>query len=44
VEDILMALEIGTRLDVLTFMSWACWAIPLFIAEVFIQGRKINKK
>ena len=44
VEDILMALEIGTRLDVLTFMSWACWAIPLFIAEVFIQGRKVNKK
>ena len=44
VEDILMALEIGTRVDVLTLMSWACWAIPLFIAEVFIQGRKINKK
>lgn len=44
VEDILMALEIGTRLEVLVLMSWACWAIPLFITEVFIQGRKINKK
>lgn len=42
VEDILMALEIGTQVEVLTLMSWACWAIPLFIAEVFIQGRKIN--
>jgi uncharacterized membrane protein len=43
VEDILMALEIGTRGEVLTLMSWASWAIPLFIAEVFIQGKKINK-
>jgi uncharacterized membrane protein len=44
VDDILIALEIGTRVEVLTLMSWACWAIPLFIAEVFLQGRKINKK
>lgn len=44
VEDILMTLEIGTQVEVLTLMSWACWAIPLFIAEVFIQGSKINKK
>jgi uncharacterized membrane protein len=44
VDDILIALEIGTRIEVLTLMSWACWAILLFIAEVFIQGRKINLK
>lgn len=25
-------------------ISWACWSIPLFIDEVFIQGRKINNK
>lgn len=43
VEDILMALEIGTRVEVSTLMSWACWAVPLFITEIFIQGRKINK-
>ena len=43
-EDILMALKIGSYIDVLTLVSWASWAIPLFIAEVFIQGRKINKK
>jgi uncharacterized membrane protein len=42
-EDILMALKIGSYIEVLTLVSWASWAIPLFIAEVFIQGRKINK-
>ncbi|MEM5564051.1 DUF2306 domain-containing protein [Psychroserpens sp. AS72] len=44
VEDILHALEVGTDEEILVLMSWACWAIPLFIAEVFIQGRKINNK
>lgn len=44
VEDILMALKIGSREEVLVLMSWACWAIPLFIAEIFIQGSKIKKK
>lgn len=44
VEDILMALEIGSREEVLVLMSWACWAIPLFIAEIFIQGGKIKNK
>ena len=41
-EDILAALEIGSREDVLVLMSWASWAVPLFIAEVFIQGSKIK--
>lgn len=44
VENILIVLEIGTAIEVSTLMSWACWAIPLFIAEVFIQRRKINEK
>tara|TARA_R110002012_G_scaffold321930_1_gene552455 strand:- start:35965 stop:36489 length:525 start_codon:yes stop_codon:yes gene_type:complete len=44
VEDILTALEIGTQTEILGIMSWACWSIPLFIAEVFIQGKKMNKK
>ncbi|GAA4281065.1 hypothetical protein GCM10022260_14860 [Gaetbulibacter aestuarii] len=42
VEDILMSFQVGTYFEVLTLMSWACWAVPLFIAEVFIQGRKIK--
>ena len=43
VEDILTALKIGTYEEVLVLMSWACWAVPLFIAEIFIQGSKIKK-
>ncbi len=27
--------------DVLALMAWASWAVPLFIAELFIQGRKL---
>lgn len=42
-EDILMSLEVGTREEVLTLMSWASWAIPLFIAEMVIQGARIKR-
>ena len=42
--DIIRSFDIGTWEEVQVLMSWACWAIPLFIAEVFIQGRKIKKK
>tara|TARA_R110002111_G_scaffold18_3_gene172 strand:+ start:38149 stop:38778 length:630 start_codon:yes stop_codon:yes gene_type:complete len=40
--DIIRSFDIGTWEEVQVLMSWACWAIPLFITEVFIQGRKIN--
>jgi len=43
VEDILMALEVGSRMEVLVLVSWASWVIPLFIGEVIIQGMKIKK-
>lgn len=42
VYDIIRSFDIGTWEEVQVLMSWACWAIPLFIAEVFIQGRKLN--
>jgi hypothetical protein len=42
VEDILQALEVGTNIEILALMSWACWAIPLFIVEVIIQGKKLK--
>lgn len=42
-DDILSALEVGTGNDIAALMSWACWAIPLFIGELFIQGNKIKK-
>lgn len=28
-------------LDIMALITWASWAIPLFIAELVIQGRKI---
>jgi len=43
VEDILMALEIGSWMEVLVLVSWASWAVPLFVGEVIIQGMKIKK-
>lgn len=42
VKDILQALEVGTNMEISALMSWTCWAIPLFITEVIIQGRKIK--
>jgi hypothetical protein len=24
-------------------MAWACWAVPLIVAEVFLQAAKIRK-
>ena len=43
VEDILMALEVGSRMEILVLMSWASWAVPLFIGELVMQGMKIKK-
>ena len=43
VKDILLALEIGTNKEITVLMSWACWAIPLVITEIIIQGKKIKK-
>jgi len=43
VEDILVALEIGSQVEILVLMSWVSWAVPLFIGEMVIQGLKIRK-
>jgi hypothetical protein len=32
---------IGTPLQEIEVMSWACWAIPLLITEVVLQSRRI---
>jgi hypothetical protein len=37
----LQAAHIGTPLEQLAAASWACWAVPLLIAELVIQGRKV---
>lgn len=38
---ILDAMEVGTLYERLSAASWFCWAVPLLIAEAFLQGRKI---
>ena len=30
-------------LTVLGIMAWACWAVPLLVTEILIQGRKLRK-
>ena len=40
-EDILHSMDLWERWEILTLMSWACWAVPLLIIEVYIQGKKI---
>jgi hypothetical protein len=44
VDGILEMAHVGTLPERLTAASWFCWAIPLMIAEVFLQGRKVLGK
>jgi hypothetical protein len=37
----LLGLGWGERLQNLTFMAWACWAVPLLVTEAVLQGKKI---
>jgi hypothetical protein len=32
---------IGTPLEQIAFLAWACWALPLLVTEAILQGRKI---
>jgi Predicted membrane protein (DUF2306) len=41
VQPALQAARIGTELEQLTVSAWACWAVPLLITELVIQGRKV---
>ena len=37
---------VGSGLPLVTvigIMAWACWAVPLLVTELFIQGRKLRK-
>jgi hypothetical protein len=29
--------------DIDTLMAWACWAVPLLLAEPFIQVRRVRR-
>jgi Predicted membrane protein (DUF2306) len=37
----LSAADVGTLHEQLAVASWFCWAVPLLITEVILQGRKI---
>jgi len=38
---ILQGMGVGTLNEQLTAASWFCWAVPLLITELILQGRKI---
>ena len=40
VQDLLVAMDFKGTNDM---MAWASWAVPLFITEIILQGRKIYK-
>jgi hypothetical protein len=41
IQPALYAAHIGTPLEQLAFTAWACWAVPLLVTELVIQGRKV---
>jgi hypothetical protein len=41
IQPTLQAAHIGTPLEQLAAAAWACWAVPLLITELIIQGRKV---
>jgi len=38
---VLQAAGVGTNVEQLTAASWFCWAVPLLLAELILQSRKI---
>jgi hypothetical protein len=41
IQPALQAAQVGTYLEDLAVAAWACWAVPLLITELVIQGRKV---
>jgi uncharacterized membrane protein len=39
--DLLTAWDVAPRRQVTDSMGWLCWAVPLLVTEVALQGRKI---
>jgi len=37
----LQAAGVGTQPEVLGLCAWFCWAVPLFVTETVLQGRRI---
>jgi uncharacterized membrane protein len=41
IQPALQAAHIGTPPEQLALAAWACWAMPLLVTEVVLQGRKV---
>jgi hypothetical protein len=41
IDGVLDLAHVGTLTERLTAASWLCWAVPLMITEMFLQGRKV---
>lgn len=41
IQPSLQAAHVGTVYEQLAVAAWACWAVPLLITELVIQGRKV---
>jgi uncharacterized membrane protein len=39
--DALSALQVGTPVERAAAASWFCWAVPLLVTELVLQGRKV---
>jgi uncharacterized membrane protein len=39
--DLLRAYHVGTRAEQAGLSAWFCWAVPLLVAELVLQGRKV---
>jgi hypothetical protein len=37
----LQAFNVGNQDQQLAVMAWSCWAVPLLVTELILQGRKI---
>lgn len=42
--DTMFALDIASPEEIVSAASWICWAIPLLITELVLQGKKIFRK
>jgi hypothetical protein len=34
-------LHLGTMQELFGFLAWSCWAVPLLVTELILQGRKV---
>jgi hypothetical protein len=41
VNNLMIYFGIGQRADRFALISWACWAVPLFVTEMVIQGKQV---